>query len=112
MSHEQYVDTIKQAALSMGRKLVFEYIKSKIPFLGNFFFGPIVGFFVGKVLEIAFMKTELGLFFLYIDMRTNEQAKVFESAAIKNQNVKTESEKKNAEIDLINSFRAFVKLRN
>lgn len=112
MSQIEYANNLKQAAISMGRKLVLEYIKSKIPFLGNIFFGPIVGFFIGKVLEIAFEKTELGLFFLFIDMRVGEQAKQFQAAVDKNSKAQTESEKKNAEIDLINSFRAFVKLHN
>lgn len=115
MSNQEYVETIKQAALSMGKRLVFDFIISKIPLLGNFFFGPIVSWVVGKVLQIAITQTEMGLFFLYIDMRTSAQGRAFQQAALANAAAQKSTDPKvrqDAEKILIDSFRAFVKFTN
>lgn len=112
-SQQEYVDVIKTAALSMGKRLVIQAIVSKIPWLGNFIFGPIVGWIVGKVLEIAIQKTEMGLFFLYVDLRTSAQGREFQRAALQNAVAQASQDpvaKKEAEIYLIESFKAFAKL--
>ncbi len=112
MNQQQYADLIKQAALSMGKKFVFNFVVSKIPILGNVVFGPVVGWVIGKVLEIAILKTEMGLFFIYIDLRTSQQGRDFQDAAFKNalaQKGTNEKLKKEYEKNLIDSFRAFVK---
>jgi hypothetical protein len=115
MNRQEYADLIKNAALSAGKKLVVNYIVQKIPFFGLTFVNPILGFFVGQVLEIAIMKTEIGAFFLFIDMRTSQQGRDFQSAALNNfqvQKTGTPEEKKNAEMALIDSFRALAKFTN
>ncbi len=116
MSNQQvYVDTVKQAALSMGKRLVFDFVVSKVPFLGGFILGPIVGWAIGKVLHIALMKTEMGLFFLYIDMRTSAQGRAFEKAAFANVEAQKSTDPKvrqDSEKLLIDSFRAFIKFTN
>jgi hypothetical protein len=112
MNRDEYVDTIKKAALTTGVKLVMAYIIGAQPVLGNPFFKTIAEWFVKQILGIAILKTELGAFFLYIDFRTSAQGRAFFDAAIKNQLVQkngTEWEKKNAEKAVIDSFRTLVK---
>jgi hypothetical protein len=112
LTRDQYVETIKETALSMGKKLVMDWLVSKAAFMAWAFPNMIAGFFVSKVLEVAIRETEFGLFFLYIDLRTSAQGKDFAEAAIRNQLLQktgTEQEKADAEADLIRKFRDFVK---
>lgn len=84
-------------------------------FIGSNVAAPIIGYFVGVVLEIAVRETEMGLFFLYIDLRTSAQGRDFEKQARSNFEVQkngTPEEKAAAEKELIDSFRAFVKISN
>jgi hypothetical protein len=92
-----------------------QFLVAKIPFLALPIINPIVGFIVGYVLQIAIKQTEMGAFFLYIDTRTNKQGVAFMESAIKNriaQQSGTAEEKINAEKNLIDSFRSFVKFTN
>lgn len=119
-SRDEYVELLKSAALSMAKKEILPLLLSQLPkgltsgFIGSIF-NPILGFIVGKVLEIAIRETEIGLFFLYIDLRTSAQGREFEKAARENllkQKTGTPAEIANAERDLKNAFKAFVKLTN
>lgn len=76
---------------------------------------PILGFVVGKVLEIAIRETEIGLFFLYIDLRTSTQGRDFEKYMRLNLDAQkngTPEQKAKAEKELKDAFRAFAKLTN
>lgn len=115
MNADAYAEMIKQAALSMSKRFVLEAITKQLPFLGNMFFSPIVGFFVGKVLEIAILKTEMGIFFTFIDLRTSQQGRDFAAAVLSNVEAQKSSDPKvraNAEKKQIDAFRAFVKFSN
>lgn len=118
--HEQYVQFLKDTALSMGKKAVLEILVTRLPtfltsrVVGSIFV-PFVGYVVGMALEIAIRETEIGLFFLFIDMRTNAQGKSFEEAARKNldkQRNGTPEERATAEKELVDAFRKFAKLSN
>ena len=115
MDRDAYVDLIKSTALDLGSRFVMQYLVAKLPFLAFPIINPIAGFLVGYVLKIAIIKTELGMFFLFIDTRTNKQGVAFVEAAQRNnvaQHSGTAEEKLNAEKNLIESFRAFVKFSN
>ena len=115
MNHQQYADIIKSAALSAGKKAVMSYIVTAVPFFALPIINPILGLVVNWVLTIAIDETEMGLFFMYIDFRTNLQGKEFEAAALENfraQTEGTEEEKINAEKNLIAKFRALAKFSN
>jgi hypothetical protein len=112
VNRDEYVELIKSTALDLGQRFVMQYLVAKIPFLALPIVNPLVGFVVGWVLKIALRETEFGLFFLYIDTRTNKQGIAFVEAAVKNritQESGTVEERANAESELINSFRSFVK---
>jgi hypothetical protein len=115
VTRDEYVEMIKSAALTAGKKAVMQKLVAKIPFLSVPLINPIIGYIAGLVLETAIRETEMGLFFLYVDLRLNAQAKDFEAAALKNMKAQmsgSDDEKKIAEKELIDSFRAFVKFSN
>ena len=86
---------------------------SAIPFFKIPVIGYISEFIIRKAVSILVNLAEMQMFFMYIDMRTADQAKDFELAAINNRKAQesgTEEEKQIAEQNLINSFRIFAKL--
>lgn len=115
MDRNNYVDLVKSTALDLGSRFVMQYLLAKFPFLALPIINPIAGFLVGYVLKIAIKETEMGAFFLFIDTRTNKQGIAFVDAAVRNkvaQHSGTDTEKINAEKNLIDNFRAFVKYSN
>lgn len=115
MKHDDYVNAIKEAALSIGKQAVMRVIMAKIPASIAWLANPILGFFVGWVLTIAIKYTEFGAFYQYTDLRVGAQAKDFEEAAIKNQIAQqsgSKEEKRNAEINLIRAFDKFASLKS
>lgn len=119
-SRDEYVELLKSTALSLGKQEILPLLLSQLPAgMTTGFFGailnPIYGFIVGTVLEIAIRETEIGAFFLYIDLRTSAQGRDFEKAARENllkQKAGTPEEKAKAEKELIDAFKAFVKITN
>ncbi len=120
MNRDEYVAILKEAALTAAKKSVMKLLLAELPkglvtgFIGSIV-APILGVIVGKALELAIEKTELGLFFLYIDLRTSAQGREFERMAKANfdaQKSGSEQEKANAEQALIDSFRRLAKFTN
>jgi hypothetical protein len=115
MTRDEYVELIKDSAIELGVKSSMAWLTSQFSFIGL----SIPNFFVTKIVEvvltIAIKHAEMGVFFTYIDLRTSKQGKEFEEAALRNKQVKengTEDEKKKAEQDFIDKFRAFAKFTN
>jgi hypothetical protein len=115
MTHQQYIDSLKSTILELGKKTVLNWIFSKFTLLAWGPLGLLVGMVVEKVLTIFINESETAIFFQYIDMRTDLQGKDFSEKAIANFNAQrmgTNEEKKIAEANLINSFRAFASFNN
>lgn len=119
MTRDEYVESIKSAALSIGKKAVMSRLATKFPalFVGTAgrFFNPIVGLFVEKILVYAIKEGEMGAFFLYIDMRVDAQASDFEKKALEYHRIQqtgSPEEIKRAEGNLKRAFAAFVSLTN
>lgn len=119
-SRDEYVEFLKDTALSLGKKAVLEILLPALPselttgILGTLL-TPLIGFLVGKILEIAIRETEIGLFFLYIDLRTSAQGRDFEKMAranLEKQKNGTPQEIARAEKELVDAFRAFAKFTN
>lgn len=104
----------------MGKEAVLKLLLTQLPAkMTTGFFGallnPIFGFLVGKILEIAIRETEIGLFFLYIDLRVSQQGRAFEETMRANLDAQKSGDPakiEKAEKELINAFKAFVKLTN
>lgn len=115
MDRDAYVDLLKSTALEIGKRFVMQYLLTKLPFLALPIINPIAGFVVGYILKIAIRESEFGLFFLYIDLRTNRQGVNFIEAASKNRIAQVSGspeQKAKAEKELIDSFRQFAKFTN
>lgn len=113
MTRDEYAENVKSAFISIGTKGIYTALVSSMPFFKLPIIGAIAEFLIRKTVSTLVNLTEMQMFFIYIDMRTADQAKDFELAAINNRKAQesgTEEEKKIAEKNLINSFRVFAKL--
>lgn len=111
-TRDEYIAVLKDAVLTAGKRWVMEWIVSKIPFFGMSVPHAVVGWVVGKVLWIAIIKTELGAFFLFIDLRTSKQGREFYAMAVKNRDVQqngSKEQKRETELQLINRARNLIK---
>lgn len=112
-TRDEYVAIIKSAALTASKKAVVPLLLKELPaglttgVIGAIF-NPVLGFIVGKVLELAIEKTELGLFFLYTDLRTSAEGRKFYAAAKAHYYGKP-AEKVLLEKDLIAAFKPLAK---
>ena len=116
-SRDVYVDVIKEAFITLGKKAAMEFIVAKLPFLqsgfGAIIVNPIVGYFITMAVKGITEGAETAAFFLYIDMRVGEQGKDFEAAAYENyraQREGTPEEKLRAENNLKITLRNLVHL--
>lgn len=114
-TRDEYVEVIKNAFTTLAKQAAMRYLLSNLPFLAISWINPIASYFVGIVIEGIVVRGETAAFFLYIDMRVGQQAKDFEAAAYENYHAQqngTPQEKKDAEANLKNKFRAFAVLTN
>lgn len=112
MNREQYAELMRSTALQAGSRSVMAYLASQSSFFTLPIVNPVVGFFVSTIIRIALERGELALFFYYIDMRVSRQGREFEEAAVKNleaQKNGTDEEKKIAEKNLVDKFRALTR---
>lgn len=119
MTRDEYVASLKKAAISIGKQAVMSRLVAKLPGLllgtAGKIFNPLVSFVVERILVYAIEEGEMGAFFLYVDLRVEVQAVDFEKAAVEHfKAVQGESpeEIKRAEDKLKKAFRAFVVLTN
>lgn len=114
-THASYVDSLKKASIALGKDALISYLSKTLPFLFIPVVGPIVSFFLGKLVEILITKTEFAIFIEYIDMRVDAQGSAFSKAALANYQTQqngTPDEKAKAEKELITRFRALAIIRN
>ncbi len=112
---DEYVAAIKSALVQAGKKLVMEWLVSRFPFFSLGLVNPLMAMLVGKILEIAFTQTELGLYIGYVNLKTTRQGQEFEAAALASYKVQksgSPKEKQDAEKALIDHFRIFVKFNS
>ncbi len=74
------IDAVRSAAIEYFSKVVLQHVLA----WGGFFSWTIVqtvtGLIVRKVIEIAILKTELGIYVLYANERADRQAREYEEA--------------------------------
>ena len=113
MKHEEYVELVKSYALSIGKKLVVDYLTSKIPWLLSPIVSPILSFAVEKILVVFIYKVETAIFFKYTDIRTTRQGNDLLEAMERNIeaiNRGNKDEIMETENKLIDSFRTCFRL--
>lgn len=112
-TRDEYVSIVQSAFITLGKNAAMKFLVSNFPFMGWNFLNPIVGYFVGLIVEALARETEMQAFFLYIDLRVKKQSESFEKAAAENfeaQRGTDETRKKLAEDNLKREFAAFVRL--
>lgn len=112
MNFEQSATALKSAAKNIGSGAVIAYLVTVAPWVRLPIIYQIMSWFIRFIVETAIDKTELGAFFLFIDVRTSIQGREFAEAAQKNHETQkngTKEEKAKAEADLVNKFRTLIK---
>jgi len=113
MTRQEYIDLIKSAFLTAGKKAVMGYLVDKIAFFSLPIVNPILSMIVEKILTILIQSAEMLAFFTYTDFRVAAQGKSFEAAALRNhiaQQGGSDDEKREAEKLLIDSLRSFIRI--
>jgi len=113
MTRQEYLETLVTLIKPKVISTLTDYIFKKYPGLTF----PILQYFtnliVNKVIELAFEKTELLIYFKHVDLRTSQEGKDFYSKALINaeaQRTGTDEQKEIAKRNLIESFNTFVRL--
>ena len=113
-TRDEDVSKIKSVFVSIGSKAALSYLATIAPWLfSNFITKKITEYFVNNVVEGIVRNSEMGVFFLFIDWRGVKGSDDFHKAVDENQlALKSGDEKriKNAEQNLINVARPFIKL--
>lgn len=95
LKKEDYIKAIESVFLGILKKSIINFLVRKLPFLALPALNPVLGYIVGKLLEVGMKEAELRTYFLYTDFRTNLQANKFSELALEWDKQRTpESEKK------------------
>ncbi|MFM6929954.1 MAG: hypothetical protein ACKOX6_15900 [Bdellovibrio sp.] len=81
MTRDDYVATLKFAAIEIGKRAVMRLLVSRVPFFAGGFFGWVAGIIVSKIVTVLIQDSEFAAFFQYIDMRVDKQGDEFSKAA-------------------------------
>jgi hypothetical protein len=112
-THDEYVKLIKASYVAISTRLTIVYFKSLHPVLNNDFVESILEVLSRNLFEFLANQTEIALFFKYIDIRVDDQAKDFELAAYHYWRAKetgTVEEIKDAEENMWIHFKKFASL--
>jgi hypothetical protein len=90
MGSEALLEKLKDSVIELGTRAVMSYLCVQFPFLNVPILKWIAGLVVGKVLTVAVKYTELGIYFIHVDVMTSQQAKHFEEAAGKLEKARTD----------------------
>lgn len=113
MSRDEYIAALKSAAIVTLKADLMAWVGSLVPFLAKGVFGSIFGLIAAHLASFIVTKGETAAFLLWVDIRTAQQGRDFQDAALKNalvQKTGTKEEKLIAEKYLIAKFRAFARL--
>lgn len=118
-SRDEYVEIMKQAFVTLGKKVIAQAAIDLFPFLATSFGSkvlmPFVSLGAGVAVEALVTKAETAAFFLFIDARTGQQGKDFEAAAYANYKIQQNGEpweKANAEKVLRTTFAKLVSFKS
>jgi DNA integrity scanning protein DisA with diadenylate cyclase activity len=106
------LNPVTAALMQLVKQQVIRIIVKQIPLFGvPFFFSPLLSWAVGKILTVAFIQTELFIYFMKIDAMTKKEAEELTKAQDKLAQAKTEEEKKKAEEELIKAARDLIRFK-
>lgn len=114
-THDDYVKLLKSTLADAVTKSTMAALVVILPWLSWPPIYKLASFIVGKIISIAIYETEMAIFLEYTDIRVARQGKDFMSAVLKSaemQRTGTPEQKAQAQAELIERLREFVKLRN
>lgn len=112
-SRKEYVEAVKSVFVIIGKKTVIAALTSALPFFGIPPFSYLAGMAIEWVLVKVATAGDMGIFFIFVDLRVAVQHEDFENIAIKNYRIQqsgTKEEKNAVEKELILAVDNFVKL--
>lgn len=114
MKHSEYIEVAKSLGIKVIEKSIVVGVVKAIPFFALGLPNTILLKLAAWLASIIADQVEMGIFFKYVDFRTDAQAKDFELAMINNHRIQltgTKEDKDNAEKILMDSLRNLVSLR-
>lgn len=114
-THDEYVKVIKATIVEAVTKSTMTALVAILPWLSWSIVYKLAYLIVGKIISIAVYETEMAIFLQYTDLRVGRQGKDFVNAALKNAEMQksgTPEQKAQAQAELIDRLREFVKLKN
>lgn len=115
MKHSDYIEIARGLGKNVLQKSIVNGVAKSIPFFALGLPNTLLIKFASWLAGVIAEQTEMMIFFKYIDLRSDIQAKDFEAAMIKNHNAQktgTDQEKKNAEKELTEALNRLVSLRS
>lgn len=112
-ARDEYVKGLKSAASSLGTNALYVALCAEVPIFSHPFLGLIAKTIISEALDYLLDQTEFGAFFIFIDLRVNQQGRAFYEAAVADQKAKlggSPEEKARAEKALKDAFRNLVVL--
>lgn len=107
---EKFFDTLAE----MGTEGVMAYLSVQAPFVNLPVIKQIIKAIIGKILKLAMHQTELGTYFLVVDIATAKEAKDFEKVALELETAKTKGdadEIKRLEQSKIDAARKLIRIK-
>lgn len=115
MKHSEYIEIARGLGVKVLQKSIIGGVVKAIPFFALGLPNTLLVKFATWLAGVIADQAEMMIFFKYIDLRTDSQAKDFEAAMIKNHQVQltgTDQEKKDAEKILTDALYRLVSLRS
>lgn len=105
---------IKKAIYDYAKSAIMKALVTKLPFLGWAWLNPIVGFFLGKLMDIVYEHVYRAVSFAIIDIKVNAQKEAYDQAVVQLQEVlakeqATEKEIEDAKKEFKEKFRDLIK---
>ena len=73
---------VKDAVYKNAKKLIIEAIVTKLPFLAGEFCNPILGFFVGRILDIVYAQLWRTISFALVDYEVKAQKDAYDASVV------------------------------
>lgn len=112
MTNEEAVSIAKSEFVKIGKGVLYNALSFYVPFFKIPPFSTLAKMLIEKALTILANDTETGIFFLYINFHVDRQGRAFMEAAVLNNRAQkegTNEEKKLAEENLKDAFRALIR---
>lgn len=113
MKHSEHIEIVKSYGALALKNVMIKWVVKTLPIFASGPFNYVLVKLATKFGKEAAEEGEMRVFFVYVDFRTDSQAKDFEAAMLKNhatQNNGSNEDKTNAEKELVTALNSLVHL--